>query len=304
MESGDDVASAPSEHDTYDDVDIGDSKPFEVEDSTPSNSGPFRKSRIESLEIELGAPPRDAEQEEDTKRLVSVPSEGGDDDEEDGDEAVSLLAKSDSKTETQASDNDDGHEGTTAGPSCKCCEPELRMGNINVPNLYVYGYTGGWGVIGPHFMGPPFLIALIGIATYYFVVQCSLRRHWYWTGAVCSYFGLQTLYFLLNAAYRDPGVVREGRLNLPDPVPRSYRWCESCNYYQPPTTMHCPSCEACIAGFDHHCVWMGTCVGVGTFQLKLVCKIENVQNCSCCLSLMMALNRKFQTIHEVQSILD
>ena len=25
--------------------------------------------------------------------------------------------------------------------------------------------------------------------------------------------------------------------------------------------MHCPNCNICVAGYDHHCVWMGACIG-------------------------------------------
>ena len=31
--------------------------------------------------------------------------------------------------------------------------------------------------------------------------------------------------------------------------------------YQPPGAVHCPDCNVCIKGFDHHCPWMGTCIG-------------------------------------------
>lgn len=226
---------------------------------------------MKSLEIELGAPVVDspAVHENNDRSILSVPSA---DEDEIQDEAASLLGKQPKPSHNiKAADDNCTEDSNTAETtdadkyfSCrKCCRPDLRMGNIVVPNLYVYGYTGGWGAIGPHYMGPPCVMALVVFATHYFAIQWSWKRQWYGTFAVCMWLGLQTLYFLCSAAYRDPGVVREGRLNLPDPVPRSYRWCESCNYYQPPTTMHCPDCNACVAGFDHHCVWMGTCIGVG-----------------------------------------
>uniref|UniRef100_A0A0D9VJA4 S-acyltransferase n=1 Tax=Leersia perrieri TaxID=77586 RepID=A0A0D9VJA4_9ORYZ len=31
--------------------------------------------------------------------------------------------------------------------------------------------------------------------------------------------------------------------------------------YQPPRTRHCHDCDKCVLQFDHHCVWLGTCIG-------------------------------------------
>ncbi|CAA2966920.1 protein S-acyltransferase 10-like isoform X2 [Olea europaea var. sylvestris] len=37
--------------------------------------------------------------------------------------------------------------------------------------------------------------------------------------------------------------------------------CPSCNVVQPPRAKHCHDCDKCVLQFDHHCVWLGTCVG-------------------------------------------
>lgn len=39
------------------------------------------------------------------------------------------------------------------------------------------------------------------------------------------------------------------------------RWCEWCGAYQRLRAHHCSLCARCIDTFDHHCVWLGTCVG-------------------------------------------
>lgn len=39
--------------------------------------------------------------------------------------------------------------------------------------------------------------------------------------------------------------------------------CAYCHVWQPPRSKHCHDCEKCVLRFDHHCVWLGTCVGKG-----------------------------------------
>ncbi|XP_024968249.1 protein S-acyltransferase 10-like isoform X2 [Cynara cardunculus var. scolymus] len=39
--------------------------------------------------------------------------------------------------------------------------------------------------------------------------------------------------------------------------------CSCCNVVQPPRAAHCHDCDKCVLQFDHHCVWLGTCIGQG-----------------------------------------
>lgn len=39
------------------------------------------------------------------------------------------------------------------------------------------------------------------------------------------------------------------------------RWCKRCELYQPLRTKHCGDCGVCVRTHDHHCPWVGTCVG-------------------------------------------
>ncbi|XP_041019728.1 protein S-acyltransferase 10-like isoform X1 [Juglans microcarpa x Juglans regia] len=39
--------------------------------------------------------------------------------------------------------------------------------------------------------------------------------------------------------------------------------CPYCNVEQPPRAKHCHDCDKCVLQFDHHCVWLGTCIGQG-----------------------------------------
>ncbi|KAM9375609.1 palmitoyltransferase ZDHHC9 [Pholidichthys leucotaenia] len=141
------------------------------------------------------------------------------------------------------------------------------------------------------------LILIIGTCSLFFAFECPyLAVHL--SPAIPVFAVLLFLFvmaMLLRTSFSDPGVlpralpeeatfiemeIEAANGNVPAgqrPPPRirnvqinnqivKLKYCYTCKIFRPPRASHCSICDNCVDRFDHHCPWVGNCVGKRNYR--------------------------------------
>ena len=127
-------------------------------------------------------------------------------------------------------------------------------------------------------------ILIFSIFSFNPFLDCHLNFDYYFQLSKFGYLLLFTLFFLFKTFETDAGSVPIKRkkissLNLKDcynnmnlkEIKLNYhtiqlKFCRTCMIWRPPRTSHCSLCGGCKLKFDHHCPWIGICIGLKNYQ--------------------------------------
>ena len=89
---------------------------------------------------------------------------------------------------------------------------------------------------------------------------------------------ISNICLLVYGGFTDPGIIDKNNEYRGRNIERrvikvnkngymvKFVYCSKCFHFYPPRTYHCKICDNCVERLDHHCLWMGRCVGKRNYR--------------------------------------
>ncbi|CAM5106138.1 unnamed protein product [Natator depressus] len=112
-------------------------------------------------------------------------------------------------------------------------------------------------------------IPIIGGVLFFFVISCLLQTSFRDPGILPRATPSEAadlekrIDSMGTSTYRPPARTMEVVINK---YVVKLKYCYTCKMFRPPRTSHCSVCDNCVERFDHHCPWVGNCVGKRNYR--------------------------------------
>lgn len=92
-----------------------------------------------------------------------------------------------------------------------------------------------------------------------------------WLPLLSWLFFICTVLFLLLTSLTDPGILPRKIIcdlivGIGAKVQGEATYCKECEIYRPKSAKHCFRCNNCVLELDHHCPFLGSCIGKNNYQ--------------------------------------
>ncbi|SCM26299.1 palmitoyltransferase, putative [Plasmodium berghei] len=170
-----------------------------------------------------------------------------------------------------------------------------RVNFDKINNVQIYGenniHCNGLFISGPSFLAvtSSFLMMVIPVAIFHaFTSPWLFKKDIYLVTVFNLLFFVLTIYTFFKTSFMDPGIIprQNSVLSLYDAIidqrrgaqpPKQkevlingvfykLKYCYTCNIYRGIRTVHCSICDNCVEKFDHHCPWVGNCIGARNYK--------------------------------------
>ena len=144
-----------------------------------------------------------------------------------------------------------------------------------------YFWCNSFGITGRKYYHVFFAFILVSIpyiGLLYVLIKSREHISIYYQLIISSFFYVLEICNMILGCCTDPGILpRQGKdfyYTANRPLSRRVinghylvlTYCYSCSFFRPPRTSHCSVCDNCVERFDHHCLWLGTCIGKRNYK--------------------------------------
>ena len=133
-----------------------------------------------------------------------------------------------------------------------------KIGNILACNFDPNNNNSPKICIGPHWylsIVSNILITVLLITMYTCLIDSDVD---FYNKLIYIFLSFLVYFFFNRCALINPGIVQKNKMDS-----NNTEFCSKCQvFYNPDKKVeHCKMCNVCIEKLDHHCVWVGKCVG-------------------------------------------